>query len=174
METIQKLETTLAAWYKQVPFHFPENVRRWIVRNVWWIVLIGVILSALTVIAAARTAFYVDQLTVQYGALANYYGVQTVNSSMNNVALWTGLGFSAAVLVVEALAIQPLKARNKRGWDLLFLGMLISALSAVVTAVLYVNAFSLIGSAISLAIGGYFLFEIHSQYTKNSKKVKAK
>lgn len=160
MEYTKKLEATLAGWYKKVPFHFPPNGRKWLTENVWWLVLIGVVLSVLGLFAAVKGMMYVNDITSQYEAIAGYYGVR--NSSWNyNTAIWVSIIFGIVILVVEALAIKPLKALKKRGWDLLFLAMLVSALSAVVSAVLNYSFGSLIGAAIGFAIGGYFLFEIH-------------
>ena len=160
MEFMKKLETTLAGWYKQVPFHFPPNGRKWLTENVWWLVLIGVVMSILALIGAFKLMMYGNELVSQYQAVAGYYGVR--DSSWNyNTAIWVGIIFGLAILVIEAMAIQPLKALRARGWYLLFAAMLVGALSAVVSAVLNYDLGSLIGAVIGFAIGGYFLFEIH-------------
>lgn len=174
MDSIHKLETTLATWYKHVPFHLPENARKWIATNVWWIVLVGVIVGAFGIFTAVTGLMAADQILSQYGAYNNYYAGQGAFSSVNTAGLWVGLALSAAVLVVEAMAIQPLKAGSKRGWDFLFFGLLLSALSSVVSAVMFMSPFSLVSSALGLVIGGYFLFEIHAHYLKTSSGTRAK
>ena len=168
MEFITKLETTLAGWYKQVPFHLPPSARKWLTVNVWWLVLVGVVLSVLGLVSALKGMMYMNEVASQYEAIAGYYNVR--DSSWNyNTALWVSVVFSLVIVVIEATAIQPLKSLKKRGWDLLFLAMLVSALSAIVGAVLSYSLGSLIGAAIGLAIGGYFLFEIHPFGSRKAK-----
>jgi hypothetical protein len=44
METINKLETTVAGWYTGLP-HLPKTFTQWLAANVWWLALIGVVLE---------------------------------------------------------------------------------------------------------------------------------
>jgi hypothetical protein len=160
MEFMKKLETTLAGWYKQVPFHFPPNGRKWLTENVWWLVLIGVVVSVLALVSMFKLMMYANDLTSQYQAIAGYYGVRDKSWSYN-AALWLSVVFGVVILVIEAMAIQPLKALRARGWYLLFAAMLVGAVAAVVNAVVSYDLSSLIGAVIGFAVGGYFLFEIH-------------
>jgi hypothetical protein len=78
-----------------------------------------------------------------------------------------------------ALAITPLKAKQKKGWVLLFITWLLGALSVVVTAILTLSVLNFITSvifgALWVAVGGYLLFEMHGQFAhvERSKGVKA-
>ena len=176
MELVKKLEGTLAGWYKQVPFHLPAGGRKWLASNVWWLVLIGVVLGILSVFASVQAAFWAQQVTNTYSAAIAYYGIApTANTSLNMTSLWVSILFFAAIVVLELMAISPLKAQKKRGWNLLFLTMLLSATSSVVSAVLQMSPMGLIGAAIGLAIGGYFLFEIHESFNgaRAAKKTEA-
>ncbi|MDB5165848.1 MAG: hypothetical protein JWM00_738 [Candidatus Saccharibacteria bacterium] len=175
MELVKKLEVTLAGWYKQVPFHLPVGGRKWLSENVWWIVLIGVIAGALSIIASVQAFLWAEQVSRQYRESVLYYGITpTVNDSMAMTVVWVSVLFYVAVIVLELLAISPLRARKKRGWNLLFLAMLVSAISGVVIAVLQTSVGSLLGTALGLAIGGYFLFEIHSHFGGAQTVKKAK
>lgn len=165
MEFVKKLEGMLAGWYKQVPFHLPAGGRKWLATNVWWLVLIGVVLGALSVFASVQAALWAQQATRIYSDAIAYYGIApAANTSLNMTALWVSILFFAAIVVLELMAISPLKAQKKRGWNLLFLTMLVSAVSSVVSAVLQMSPMGLVGAALGLAIGGYFLFEIHESF----------
>lgn len=167
MEYVKKVEVTMAGWFKQVPFHLPAGARKWLSENAWWLVLIGVVLSALSILASVRTYLWAEQVTNQYRDLALSYGVTPASTSaLDMTAVWVSLVLFAAVVVLEVMAINPLKNQKKRGWDLLFMALLVSALSSVVSAVLSVSFAGLLGAAIGLAIGGYFLFEIHDRFTQ--------
>lgn len=166
MEFVKKLETTLAGWYKQVPFHLPAGGRKWLSENVWWLVLIGAVLSALGIIVSVQAYWWGQQVIDRYRDVSLYYGVgQVTNTTMDMTAVWVGVVFYVAVILLEVMAISPLKNRQKKGWNLLFMAMLVGAVAAVVSAVLALNFSSLISTAVGLVIGGYFLFEIHDSYS---------
>jgi hypothetical protein len=163
---LHKLQNDIEGWLKPLP-HLPTEWRKWIANNVWWIVLVGVILSAigaLVAIGALLTAMTV------VGTATSILGVAVVQT-------YTGWWYAAAVaslvflvitLVINAMAITPLKAHSKKGWDLLFLSFLVNVISAVVGVVLNITTASVVGSIIGGVIGvvisAYFLFEIHSYF----------
>ncbi len=169
MEAIKKLEDQIEKILKPLP-HLPADARKWLGTNVWWLTIIGVVIDGFALMGIYRAATYLDELT-------NYlsiYGVK--NTSGWTVALTTSLIFLGATAVLMAIAISPLKASKKQGWDLLFMAAIVGVLSSVVSAVLDFNAggiiSSLIGAAFSAAISAYFLFEIRSQF--NAAKVLSK
>jgi uncharacterized membrane protein YhaH (DUF805 family) len=169
MEFIGKLEKIVLGWTKSVP-HLPVVAQKWLGTNVWWIALVGAILSAIAVLFALTGLF---ALMAIVGAPSNAYYVY---GGYTGTAILSGvisLIFLAANGLLLALAVNPLKAKQKKGWVLLFLTLLVEALSVVVNAVL---SFSVLGfimailfGAIALAIGAYFVFEIHSQFGHTPK-----
>lgn len=176
MELVKKLEGTLAGWYKQVPFHLPTGGRRWLAANVWWLVLVGVVLGVFSVIAAVQAVMWAQHTTQLYSDAIAYYGIApATNNGLDMTALWVSILFFAAMVVLELMAVSPLKAQKKRGWNLLFLTMLLSAVSSVASAVLQMSPMSLVSAALGLAIGGYFLFEIHENFSgvRTAKKTEA-
>jgi uncharacterized membrane protein len=158
MEMLHKLEEVVASWYKGLP-HLPENFRKWLADNIWWLVLVGVILSLLVVIPAFGVLLFGGAvLTATYGASGSaYYGGWFV---------WALIGLMLVVadLVLSALAIAPLKAHRKMGWSLLFLVALLNVLSTVMTFIANYSFGGLISGLIGAAIGGYFLFEIRGHF----------
>ncbi|MEP6710346.1 MAG: hypothetical protein ABJA64_01355, partial [Candidatus Saccharibacteria bacterium] len=130
MEMIEKLETTLGGWFKQAP-HLPANVQKWIAQNVWWLTLIGVVLSAFAILAVLPILFGASLFLASIGGAYGYY------SGLGLVNTWVvSFGFGIAILVIEAFAIKPLKSLSKKGWNLIFLSMILSVASSVVSAVL--------------------------------------
>ena len=169
MEVLGKLERMVLGWLKSVP-HLPAGGRKWLGENVWWIALVGAILSAISALFTLIGVLGV--LSVVGTVAATYYAA----SAFTGWAIVTGL-VSLAFIVLEAvllfIAVKPLQARQKKGWVLLFANWLLAAVSVVVSAVLSLNPFSfifgIIFGAVWLAVIGYFLFEIHGQFAHVEK-----
>lgn len=172
MESLHKLETTIADWYKNVP-HLPKNVSKWIAENVWWIVLIAVILGVFGLFTGFVAIAGLSALTASYGAANPYYGaaMMQANVGASLAAAWVALAGLAVSTVVMALAISPLKDQKKKGWDLLFLSDVVYFVIAVIGAVVSFQFFGIISPIIGAAISFYFLFEIRSHFLGH--KVKA-
>jgi hypothetical protein len=166
MKELTKLENMVADWLKPIP-HLPNNWRKWLAENVWWITLVGVILSVIGVLSMISAIFaaqsYLGATTSILGAanLAGYSGWWVVVSVISIL-------FMIAVIAIMAVAINPLKLMQKRGWDLLFLTLVIGVLATVVNVFLGFNAFTFIPSIIfgfiGYAISAYFLYEIRSHF----------
>ena len=73
METLHKLEDTIEGWLKPLP-HLPEDWRKWIANNSWWITLIGVIISAFGILGLA----YALMIAISFfGAVSSFLTYQT-------------------------------------------------------------------------------------------------
>lgn len=180
MELITKLENLVAGWTKNVP-HLPAAGQRWLGQNVWWIVLIGTILTGIGVLFSINGIFQtINLLNTFNSTIYGYYAVANI-SAMTVVAAVVALAFSIAMGLVMALSIKPLQLMQKKGWTLLFVSWLIEAIAVVVNAILGLSVFgfifAVIFGAIFLAISGYFIFEIRGQFahvTKTAKTTKTK
>ncbi|HEY8885918.1 MAG TPA: hypothetical protein VIM31_00235 [Candidatus Microsaccharimonas sp.] len=170
MEYISKLEKLVLGWAKNVP-HLPPAAQKWLGVNVWWITAVGAIISAIAFLFALAGVFTLISLI---GAVSSAYYV--VGSNYSSLAIMTGivsLVFLAANAALLGFAVKPLQNLQKKGWVLLFITLLVEALSVVVHAVL---SFSVVGfiigilfGAIGLAIGAYFIAEIHGQFGHPAK-----
>jgi len=175
MEFLTKLERTVLGWLKDVP-HLPANVRTWLGNNIWWLVVIATVLSGIAVLGLLITLF--SNIGTLGSPFAAYYASTTfvVWVIVNTIV---ALIFTAIDLALLAMAISPLKQKQKKGWVLLFAVWLVGILSTVVSAILTLNPLGfitgLLFGAIWIAISGYFLFEIHGQFAhvQRSKGVKA-
>jgi uncharacterized membrane protein YfcA len=158
MESVNKLEVTLASWYKGLP-HLPENARKWLADNIWWIVLVGVILSLMGLISAIGGLLFSSAIVSVYGvAQPAYYGAAFLFAIIVLVILVINL-------VLSALAISPLKLHRKRGWSLLFITMLLTVLSTILALLSNQDFGTFLSGLIGIAIGGYFLFEIRDHFS---------
>ncbi len=164
MESLHKLEDMVGEWLKPLP-HLPENWRKWLAENAWWLTLIGVVLSVFAVFALFASLSLFTATTGLYGQVINDAIAQT-HGGLWMTSVWISLALMVVTVVIEALAISPLKAMSKKGWDLMFLALVIGIVSNVVSAVLNVEVMSLVGAAISAVIGSYVLFELRSHFKK--------
>ena len=159
MQTVTKLENMAAQWYKGMP-HLPVNGRRWLSTNVWWIALVGVIVGALSIVTVFFGTLLVGMFAATYGGVAG-----AALAGFGAVIILLSLLFSIVTMVLTAIAIAPLKTKQKRGWNLLFLTVLIQVVAAVVHLLFTFNIFDLVWSLLFTAVGAYFLFEIRDDFS---------
>lgn len=163
MENVRKLEATVASWYKKAP-HLPKEGSKWIAANAWWLALIGLIIGAFGVLSVISLTFFAGALLAGYGGI-----VGAAIGGLAFFAVFISLLFAIVILVIMATAIQPLKAMSKKGWNLLFIIMLLEVASLALTLLLTFDVFGTIWGLLWAAVGGYFLFEIREYYTESKK-----
>ncbi len=174
MDFLTKLEKTVLGWFKAIP-NLPVAGQKWLGDNVWWIALIGAILTGLGVLVSVLGLF---ALMAMLGSVAATYYTTTTVTSWAIVTGVIGLAFSVLEGILLAVAVQPLKEKQKKGWVLLFAAWLVVIISIIINAILTLNFFSFIVSvlfgAVWVAISGYFLIQIHGQFahTERSRGVK--
>ncbi|MDB5186812.1 MAG: hypothetical protein JWM07_284 [Candidatus Saccharibacteria bacterium] len=159
MDYLKKIEAYVAPWYRNVP-HLPEGGQRWLADNIWWIVLAFVILGAFGVLSLLTVAFVGGALLTAFGG--------AVGATLGGLAMLFALvtlSLAIANLVIGALAINPLKNRQEKGWTLLLMASVISAGAAVLALLLAFDLFSFIRDMMFVALGGYLLFEIRRYFT---------
>jgi hypothetical protein len=143
MDTRQ-LESQLAPFFtKQLP-SLPENIKDLLVKLAPYFAIIGVIISLPAILAV-----------LGLGTIAAPFAALGGVSSFTNFSL--SIIFVIINTVIMAMAIPGLFARTYKGWQLMFIGTIISAVSSLLS----MNLGSLIlGTAISF----YFLFQVKSYY----------
>jgi uncharacterized membrane protein HdeD (DUF308 family) len=174
MESVHNLEKTVAGWYKDVP-HLPKGAQKWLAENAWWLVAIGALLAALSLLALIPLVLFAFGLSTAFGGVAAMGGYNYTVGAFAWLSVLVSLVTLGFYAVLSGMAITPLKAHKKRGWDLLFLIFIIEVASSVLTLVVSFNIGSLIGGLISAAIGAYFLFEIRGYFgVKVNEKAETK
>lgn len=166
MESVRKLETIVAEWFRNAP-HLSLRGREWLAQNIWWISLIGVALGTFGILIVLAATFGVSTVISVYGG-----PVGVVVGSLAFIAVLITLAFSIFVIVLLAIAVMPLRTGKKKGWDLLFISMLLSVASVVVGFLLTFNLGSLLVGVVSAAIFSYFLFEIRSYFRVDGLEIK--
>lgn len=173
MEQLRQLEHRILGWVKNVP-HLPTDVQAWLGRNIWIIVMVGSIISAVAV-------FFQFINWLSFLALVNspasplyiYGGVAGWSIAVNIVSYV----FTTILLVLAFASVKPLKSRSKKGWVILFATWLAYIAITVINAVLSFSSFTFIMSLLLggtfAAISGYVLFEVHN-YFDHKKAVKTK
>jgi hypothetical protein len=161
METIVKpLEQMLLPLFKSLP-SLPENVKNALVKFWPWMALIFGVLQLFAVVGLWNLGHTVNTLVDIYAAA----GI----AKPNNLGLFYYLGLGSLVIdaVLLLLAVAPLNAHKKSGWDLLFLGALLNLVYGVVIVFdSYYGGFgNLLGSLFGSAIAFYFLFQVRDYYT---------
>ncbi|MBP7760564.1 hypothetical protein KA093_02110 [Candidatus Saccharibacteria bacterium] len=143
----------------------PEGGRTWIANNVWWLALVGGVLSLLSAWNAYQATRYVSQLGAFVDEFARQYGTTTLSDSF-------GFTYYAAVVamavqgVLMLMAFQKLKVHQKAGWNLLFYSSLISLVMGILYVFTpYYGVASMIGVAIGVSIGWWIIFQIRNKFT---------
>jgi uncharacterized membrane protein YhaH (DUF805 family) len=166
MEFVNKVENRVATWYEKAP-HLPLGGRQWLGTNVWWIVLVGTIIGAFGILNiiffGALTALFVVGFGGPVGA-----------AIVGVAAIIAVIALAGAILetIITALAIKPLKDKQKKGWSLLLLALIVALGFVLLTFLFSFDLSSLIISLLWAAVVGYFLFEIRDQFGPVAIKVK--
>jgi hypothetical protein len=157
---VKPLEQMLLPLFKSLP-SLPENAKKTFV-NIWpWLALVFGVLQLFAVVGLWNLGHTVN-------TLVNIYAAAGI-AAPNNLGLfyYLGLGSLAIDAVLLLLAVAPLNAHKKSGWDLLFLGALLNlAYGVVIVFDSYYGGFgNLLGALIGSAIAFYFLFQVRDYYT---------
>ena len=79
MESIHKLENMIEGWLKPLP-HLPTQWRKWLADNLWWITLVGVVLSVIGVIGLFIAMLIAIPLIGTTTSLYSAYGITTTQT----------------------------------------------------------------------------------------------
>lgn len=156
---ISKLADMIAGWLKPVP-HFPENGRRWLANNIWWLTLIGAILCSIS-LAIMTIAFIVALPT--FMAMIGFYSMFGINLARiipYVLGATISMIFLLIVVVINFMAVKPLKRMEIRGWNLLFLTEIIGIVIYFSNLFLHFDMSDLFSSLISFIIGAAFAFYV--------------
>lgn len=156
MQQLAPIEQSLAKLFQGFP-NLPKNVREWIADNAWWLVIIGVVLGGLAVLGLASALFFGTAVTTMFlGPLGGVFFLPAL----------IHLAILVVTILIEVSAIEPLKAKQKRGWSLIFLSSLISIAASLLNIVLTGDLNGILGLIIGALISFYVLFEVRSYFVE--------
>lgn len=179
MELISKSEKHVEKLLKSLKLpKLPNFVRKWLGVNVWWIAAVFAVLLAISALIAIGSLF------TRLNALALVPSAWLVVSAVAGWAIVSSIiniVFSAAEAVLLGLAVNPLQLKQKKGWTLLYIVLLLGALSVVaglILSMLTLNILTFIGGllfgAIWLIVYAYILFEIRGEFAHVEKSAGVK
>ena len=165
MSQLTALETKLGDLYKSAPA-LPKDTKKTIVE--WWPV-VALVLGVVQ-LWAAYALWHLYSISNRFIDYANsfytYTGQHVGYSGSDKIVIFAGVLVVALSGVLMLMAYGPLKAHAKRGWDLLFLGVMLSVVYAVINIFIDGRGLgSFISNLIGVAIGLYFLYQIRDAYT---------
>ncbi|HUP26318.1 MAG TPA: hypothetical protein VM124_01565 [Candidatus Limnocylindrales bacterium] len=172
MSALQTIENKMAPVFKDLPA-LPDNLKESLAK-VWpWLALIGGVLQLLAALALYHLANYASRVIDVANSLSAYYAGQPAGpTSFDKTLIYIGVLMLVIDAIILLVAFPKLQKREKAGWDLLFLGVLINLAYGVVQIFTYSRGIgSFIGSLIGSAIAFYLLFQIREKF--GGKKVSA-
>lgn len=167
---MKQLENTLNNWLgSKAPVQLPATVKQTLVKYIPYLALLGALLTALAVLGLVQALFFTTN-AVWYGVSlqVNNGGVGTAM-----VVLWLSLLVVAVEAALYAMAFMPLKARRKKGWNMLYWVTLLGAAYALLSLLLDGRVGSFLFSLLSCVVGLYILFQIRDSYLPTTSKKRA-
>lgn len=162
MQQLSSLEEAIGKLFKKMP-HLPRESRDWIADNLWWLVIVGLVLSAVAVFGL---------MLLLFGA-SLYMGLTADMVVGGAVFLATVISFAmfSVTIVLEAMAIKPLRLKHRYGWELLFITGLVLLAGSVLRALMSDSLSGLLNPLVTAFISFYLLFEIRDYFVvKSSRK----
>lgn len=172
--TLGRLETLIRKWLKPLP-NMPAKNSKWLSENIWWIIAIVAGLLALAAVANINEILKALEIQSRINKML-YYSVLPVFGARVWIPIATkplSLVFLIIATAINTMAIIPLKEKKKRGWDLLFLMLIIMIVSMFINIIINFNIFNFIPTLLSgtifLAGWAYLLLQVKSYFIKITK-----
>lgn len=169
MERLKVLEDKLAGVFKDFPA-LPKNAKDIMVK--YWPV-VAVVFGLVQLWAAYALWDLLDnynKVSDFVDSFAQYYPTADIGmSSYDKFTIYLSIAVVLFSGVLMLLAASPLSKKLKKGWDLLFLAIVVQLIYSVITIFAFSGGVgSFIGNLIGATIGFYFLFQIRDYYGKNA------
>jgi hypothetical protein len=161
MELVKKAETALAGVFKGAP-KMSDSAKESLVKAWPWLALIFGVLQLWAAWSLYELVRAYDRVDTVLGAYFNTYSAYTGSDKFF-------IYLSLAVLVIDAIillvAYPKLARRQKRGWDLIFLGALLNLVYGVLNLFVAGRGFgTLLGTIIGSTIAFYLLLQVREKF----------
>ena len=150
--TIEKnlgvVEKQFASVFDKAP-HVPQGFKDFLVAIAPWLALIFGVLGLVSILGAGMLGMLMSMSFLQSGMMG----------AMFFVSLVAGL----LVSLLDLMAFGPLRKREKKGWNYIFLGQLVSLVAAIINVAVGLGS----GIAIQIVmmlVGFWLLFEVRGMY----------
>lgn len=169
MDAIDKLEKRLNEVFVDSAPALPPSIVKFIVRFLPWVNLLLGIFTFYAVWVLWHWAHYAQTVINYANQLNSAYGTNLMPIDRMSFGLWLAMGFLLIEGTIYVLAFPATRARQKRGWDLMFYAALINIIYCVIVVFTSYGSFGgLLFNLVGAAIGLYFLFQIRASYLKKA------
>lgn len=169
MKILRDIENVLTGWFDRLP-HLPQNAQEWFAKHIWWLVAVWSVLGAIGAIGLFMALFVTREMLVRYEFDAAL--IEQATSPIGRANMIIVLIFYVIVVALAVYAVPYLKHRQKRGWTLLFIAALITAIESVILLFINLSLSAFIGNMFMTFVGLYILFEMRDYFKKHTKNKK--
>ncbi len=162
MSLVTKIDEQLEPVFKKAP-PLSESARKSLADFWPWLALIFGVLQ----LFAAYKLWHLTRIAVTLGSyLGNIYSGHALISNSDKTIIYLGVIVLAVEGAILLMAYPKLKAKQRSGWDLVFLGALLNVAYSVLSIFTYGRGFmSFVFSLIGSAIGFWLLYQVKSQFS---------
>lgn len=170
MAGLSELEKTLDGVFVKNAPKLPENGKKMLVSWLPWINLVAGILSLWAAYTLYHWAHIANGLINYANQVSQAFGGPAVSSRLT-ATVWLGIVVIVVEGIIYLMAYPETKARTKRGWDLMFIALLVNIVyGAVLLLTDYGGVGNFIGSLIGSVIGLWLLFQIRGKYLGHTSR----
>ena len=165
MKIINKIENMIDKWVKPLP-HISAKWTKMIAENLWWIVGLGIGAAGIGLLMMIGGFFY--GMSALTGAPGYGLYLAYIYTGWWAFAIIVSMLALFVTLILMVKAYNPLKVMHRKGWDLLFLSLLIMVGARVISFIFNIGGLDsfrdLVFTFVSIVISVYILFEIKSYF----------
>lgn len=161
------LEKTLEGIFVKNAPKLPEKGKEILAEWLPWINLVLGVLTLWAVYALWQWAHLANGLVDYVNQLNQTYGINTgVTVHKLDGMVWLGLIVLAVEALLYLLAFSATRARQKRGWNLMFYALLVNLVYGIVNIFTdYGGLGNFVGYLMGTVVGLWLLFQIRSKFT---------
>lgn len=173
MVQIHKLENLIGGWFKGAP-PLSKSTKETLA-GIWpWVALVFGVLQLAAAWSLWRLYDRVQPFNDLVDQYSQYYGNLDVGySSVDKTFIFLAIAIAVVQGVLLLMAFSPLKARLKKGWDLMFLSAIVGIVYSVAT--LFVDGRGIGSFVFGVIITGfvlYLMFQLRDMYSTKAAPVK--
>lgn len=141
-DMLQELDKTFTDLFVKKAPALPDSAKKTLVAYAPWIALVFGLLG----IPAVLAVFSLSAVATPFAVLAGE----------NITLMWVGAAIMAVSIVLELLAVSPLKAKKMAGWNFIYYSNLVN----IAYSLVHISILGIVGDAIGL----WILYQVKGQY----------
>lgn len=153
---IKKLEEKVMELNNKLP-QLPTSTQVSLARFFWILAILAIVLNVMGIIAVLGIGAISNLVLFSTG-----FGYMTVNIWIMVITGVIGMGIT---VVMELIALKPLKAKKYRGWYISFCAVWLGLIFSIIYDIFSHSFGSIFQSVIRLAISLYLLAQVRDHFT---------